>query len=167
MSVHNRTKCRPAITVASALALPLLFGCNADPNGVEDDLFVFQVNGLVLEYADGTKTATRPVVDGTWLGLILPNEETWWWCNSVDCYTTNFLTHVHTFTDAADNSAGHYLIIIEDPEVCALGLQAWEEGVPGNGVYIFSGKTATAPRLAEPAVCTHGNEVDGPTLIIE
>ncbi len=163
MTVHSRTNSRRAIVVASALAL---FGCNGD--ATQPDLFNLQVNGLVLEYTDGTRTATRPVLDLTWVFVILPDGETGQVCDDTGCLTVNFVASALTFTDTLDNSAGHYSIDIGSSFECTLRVRAWELAGAGNGVFTYSGKTATAPRLASPSDCKDRTILEnGPTLIIE
>lgn len=175
VAIRLGPECRHAITAANALVLPLLLGCIGDPNGVPNDFF-FEVDGLVLEYTDATKTTTRPVPDVTWVGVILPDGQTRDWCDFVDCYTTNFVADAYTFTDVLTHTAGHYSLQVRDPAHRELRVRAWEEArqatttdpLTGRKVYTYSGKTATAPRLAEPPDCKHGRiEEDGPTLIIE
>lgn len=152
------------ITVASALVVTLLFGCNGDPSGPDPVPFTSRFSGFVLEYTDGTRTTTRPVGTAR-LEVLLPDGETGEYCDADVAFGPVTCRQVQFVGLGFTGNTGQYGISVEDPAHCALRLRAWEHNIGAGGSGHGEGKTATAPMLGTP--CENNGAQEVPTLIVE
>ena len=152
------------LMIASALALPLLFGCGGDPSGPDPFPFTSTFTGFVLEYTDGTRTTTRPVETAR-LEVLLPDGVTEEYCDADVAFGPVTCRQVQFVRLGFVDSTGRYAIDVLDPAHCALRLRAWEHNIGAGGSGHGEGKTATAPILGTP--CENRGTQEGPTLIVE
>jgi len=137
------------IGARSPLTITLLFGCTGDPGGVPDDLFASHFTGLVLEYTDNTRTATRAVV-GARVEVLLPDGVTEEYCDADYAFGPVTCRQVQFVEVAFPGPDGQFWLTVDNPAHCALRLRAWERNIGVAGSGHGEGKTATLPVLGTP-----------------
>lgn len=138
--------------IVSVLVLPVLFACESATDLIPP--WATRVEGLVLEYADSTRTTTIPV-SGARVSLF-PAEGAEDFCGAVLC-------DVEFPEETTTNGLGGFVFRLVDPAACTMRVQAdLTRGSSLDGTEIRL--TAEAPQVAPD--CQEGR-TEGPTLILE
>ena len=138
--------------IVGVLALPVLFACESTTDLISP--WETRVEGLVLEYADSTRTTTIPV-SGARVSLFL--------AEGAEAYCGAVLCDIEFPEETTTNGLGGFVFRLVDPAACTMRVRAdLTRGSSLDGTVIR--KTAEAPRVAPD--CQEGR-TEGPTLILE
>lgn len=138
--------------IVGVLALLVLFACGSTTDLIPP--WETRVEGLVLEYADSTRTTTIPV-SGARVSLFLPE--------GAEDYCGAVLCDLQFPEETTTNGLGGFVFRLDDPAACIMRVRAdLTRGSSLDGTEIRL--TAEAPRVAPD--CQEGR-TEGPTLILE